>query len=366
MFTAPSTATRPDGYKGFYELVIEAATSTGPGVLIGYSQGGLVARFLAYLDEILMPPSARAVAGVITVEAPNHGSPLADGDDANVASVSDGLFSILTGVAGYPISPVDAAMGVRDPATTATLQAIVRGQAPAQGARANINVPALLFEAGISDANTNHKSDDFPATARKWLTGLLPQPVPTAFLDLDPRSLDQPNTVLGRLLRSPLSETWHGAVIGRDTSVDDFVAAGKSLIFRFILKHVPGWLNLKGTLEAIEKPYAIICMDQMVSGARLGPQHALVADAYRKGAQIIGPGQSTATLPPFAHDFVIPSVSQAMHLFDPLDGPRPSRFLGNLVNAKATHISGGNEDDPDSDSKLVRSLLDDLGKKLPE
>jgi hypothetical protein len=151
MFTAPSGAGRPDGYRGLYELIVEAADKTGPGVLIGYSQGGLVARFLAYMDELLMPPTKRCIAGVITVQTPNHGSPLANGHPANVQSV-DGLFSILTSVAGYPIGPVDVAMNVRDPATTAMLRAIVRGVPAAAGSHANISMPALLFEAGIADA----------------------------------------------------------------------------------------------------------------------------------------------------------------------------------------------------------------------
>ena len=57
----------------------------------------------------LAKPDKRCVAGVITVQAPNHGSPLANGDPANVNSISDGLFSILTGCAGYPISPTRCA-----------------------------------------------------------------------------------------------------------------------------------------------------------------------------------------------------------------------------------------------------------------
>jgi len=51
MFTAPSGPGRPDGFKGFYEILVDAVDkyNAGPAVLVGYSQGGLVARFLAYM-----------------------------------------------------------------------------------------------------------------------------------------------------------------------------------------------------------------------------------------------------------------------------------------------------------------------------
>lgn len=248
MFTKPGAAGAV-GYKGFYELLVEAADKTGPAVLIGYSQGGLVARFLAYLDELLMPPDRRCVAGVITVQAPNHGSPLANRDVANVASVSDGLFSILTGVAGFPITPVDGLLGARNAATSAVLRAIVRGAPAANGLQADLRILAELFQAGVDDARANKKPDNFPATARKWLSGLLPQPIATAFCDLDPMNLDKASTVLGRVHRSPLAETWHGAVIGTDNKIDDFVAAGKSFLLRFAIKHAPDWLGIGPTLS---------------------------------------------------------------------------------------------------------------------
>jgi hypothetical protein len=367
MFTAPAGPGRADGWKGLYELVVEAAGKTGPAVLVGYSQGGLVARFLAYMDELLMPPDQRCVVGVITVQAPNHGSPLANADPANVNSISDGLFSILTGVAGYPISPVDGVMHVQDPATSAMLRAIVRGAPAANGSHSDIHIPALLLEAAVSDARTNKKSENFPATARKWLTGLLPVPAPappTAFSDLDPRNLDKPSTVLGRLHRFSLTNTWHGAVIGSDIRVNDLLAAGRNWLVRLAIRFVPGCLGIADTLAAIEKPWGHICMDEMVSGASMRAEESRVALAYKDGAKVLGAGTKLVEIPPRAHDFVIPSVSQAMHLFDDLQKPRPSKFLGNVLNPKGTHISGGDENDSDSDSSTVRAMLNALGKQL--
>src|SRR5260370_27845414 len=76
------------------------------------------------------------------------------------------------------------------------------------------------------------------------------------------------------------------------------------------------------------------------------------------GARVFGTGTKRVAIPPRVHDFVIPSVSQAMHLFDDPQGPRPPKFLGNTLNPKGTHISGGDETDSDSDSSVVRSMLD--------
>ena len=369
MFTAPSGPGRPDGFKGFYEILVDAVDkyNAGPAVLVGYSQGGLVARFLAYMDELFMPLDKRCVAGVVTVQAPNHGSPLANADPANVNSISDGLFSILTGVAGYPISPVDVQMKVHDPATSAMLRAIVRGSPTAKGSQADIHIPALLLEAAVSDAGTNKKSENFPATARKWLTGLLPAPSPappTAFCDLDPRNLDKPSTVLGRLHRFSLKDTWHGAVMGSDIRVNDLLAAGRNWLVRLAIRCVPGWLGVADTLAAIEKPWGQICMDETVSGAAMAPEESRVALAYMAGVRVFGTGTKSVKVLPRAHDFVIPSVSQAMHLFDDPQGPRPPKFLGNALNPKGTHISGGDETDSDSDSSVVRSMLDALGNQL--
>ena len=118
--------TRADGptpYAGFYEIVAtDARDNDRQAILAGYSQGGLVARFLAWMDEQLIAPQHRAIAGVVLVQSPNHGSPLAD--TANADNVSAGLMGILAGLGGYPI------VGATNPNTRAAIEALVAGRAP--------------------------------------------------------------------------------------------------------------------------------------------------------------------------------------------------------------------------------------------
>ena len=87
---------RTGPYAGLYEIVAsEAREQQTPGDPGRLQPGGLVARFLAWMDEQLMDAEHRAIAGVVLVQSPNHGSPLADPDNAD--NVSAGLLGILTG-----------------------------------------------------------------------------------------------------------------------------------------------------------------------------------------------------------------------------------------------------------------------------
>lgn len=82
---------------GYYEIM-RSCCQTQKTVLVGYSQGGLVARFLAWMDENLFFDQ-RIVAGVITVQSPNFGSPL--GDCSNGPNVMRGILAALSGVMGF-------------------------------------------------------------------------------------------------------------------------------------------------------------------------------------------------------------------------------------------------------------------------
>ena len=67
---------------GYYDILKEAFIKTGrKNVLIGYSQGGLVARYLCWLSEYLFKEDI--IEAVITVQSPNFGSPLANSGNAD-------------------------------------------------------------------------------------------------------------------------------------------------------------------------------------------------------------------------------------------------------------------------------------------
>ena len=342
----------PTAYAGLYEIVANEATEhKRQAVLVGYSQGGLVARFLAWMDEQLMDAEHRSIAGVVLVQTPNHGSPLCDANNAD--NVSAGLLGILTGLGGFPI------VGAADPNTRAAIEALVEGRAPAGSPVWHFGVGAVcqMLDAAIADLPASEPDRcDMLRTARKWLTGLLQERVFTAFDDLAPAGLDDPRSILGRLVTTPLTRTFHGAIVGGDTSLDDLVLEGRNRLVRWLVRH----LVARHWFATVEDSYARIAMDEAAAGVPHGERHRKIAALYQSGVQDRAAGLD---LPPFAHDFVIPSVSQALYTLAPPTAG--DLFLGNALNPRATHVSGGDERDRDSDSPLVRKMLAALGERLP-
>ncbi|MES1208041.1 MAG: hypothetical protein ABUS79_19065 [Pseudomonadota bacterium] len=354
--------TRTDGphaYAGLYEVLAQEARDNGErAVLIGYSQGGLVARFLAWMDEQLMASDERAVAAVITVQSPNHGSPLADG--ANVGNAGTGLLGAVTGLLGYPIIPSE------DPHTHAAVEALVAGQLRVPDPQAETHPPyhfgvgavCALLDAMIRDTpRSRPEKADVLRTCRKWLTGLSPAKMFTAFADLDPRGLDDPRSVLGRLMAAPLDQVFHGAIIGGDPSAEDLIVQQRPWWQRWLIRLLakPSWF------DDLARPFAEIVMNEAASPEPpQSPLHAALAELYRTG---LSGSAAEVTLPPFAHDFVIPAVSQALYTL----GHRPTNvpFLGNRLNAKATHASGADPDDDACDLPFVEQMLGDLADRLP-
>ena len=191
----------------------EAHEDHRPGHPRRLQPGGRWQRFLAWMDEQLMDASQRSIAGVVLVQTPNHGSPLANPNNAD--NVSAGLLGILTGLGGFPI------VGAANPNTRAAIEAQVAGIAPAGSPvwRFGVGAVCQILDAAIADTPASEPDRcDVLRTARKWLTGLLEEKVFTAFDDLGPAGLDNPRTILGRLATTPLTQTFHGAIVGGDTS----------------------------------------------------------------------------------------------------------------------------------------------------
>jgi hypothetical protein len=342
----------PPLYAGLYEIVAsEARAEKRRAVLAGYSQGGLVALFLAWMDEQLMEPAERAIAGVVTAHSPNHGSPLAD--TANANNVSAALLGILVGLGGYSI------VGHADPRTRAAIEALVAGTAPPGAPVWHFGVGAVarILDAAIHDTPKSEPDRaDFLRTARKWLTGLSADKTRTAFEDLDPVGLDDPGSILGRLVRTPLVATYHGATVGADTGLADLVLAGRSCLVRWLVHQFVA----RRWFHPVEAAYARIAMDEAAAEVPRGERHKQLAALYQTGVEAkSGPG---IDIGPFKHDFVVPSVSQALYALAP--PAKRDYFLGNKLNPRGTHASGADERDPDSDSPLVRRMLTDLGERL--
>src|SRR5881397_1068633 len=78
---------------GYYELIEKHENN----ILIGYSQGGLVARYLAFLDRYVF--RRHKILAVFTVSSPNYGSPL--GNPANQNFVTAGLLEVLASLVSF-------------------------------------------------------------------------------------------------------------------------------------------------------------------------------------------------------------------------------------------------------------------------
>jgi hypothetical protein len=350
------TRTGADDYLGYYEIVRREALENGEkAVLVGYSQGGLVARFLAWMDEQLMLPEERVIAGVITVQSPNHGSPLAGRGNQRLVSV--GLIGMLTGLGGISI--------VGDnPKTRAAIEALSDGflRLPPSPAPFRFGVSAVcaVLDQAIADSvergDTTSRQTSLLRTARKWLTGLSRDKVRTAFFDVDPSGLDSRRTILGRLVESPHQDVFHGAVIGANSSLEDLILQTRPWWQRWAVRRFVAPQRFSN----IESAYTRIAVDE---DARhhppTGARRRRLAGLYVAGV----PGNAAdPELPAYAHDFVVPSVSQALCLLTP--PPPGNRFLGNVVNPSATHISGAYPGGAPSDVPHVRRMLRTLSDRL--
>jgi hypothetical protein len=344
-----------EGYLGYYEIIRREARENGEkAVLVGYSQGGVVARFLAWMDEQLMPPEERVIAGVITVQSPNHGSPLAGRGNQRLVSV--GLLGMLTALGG--ISIVGA-----NPHTRLALEALSDGvlRLPPSPTPYRFGVSAVcaVLDHAIADAvqrgDQASRQAGLLRTARKWLTGLSRDKVRTAFFDLDPSGLDDRRTVLGRLVDSPHQDVFHGAVIGANTSLEDLILQTRPWWQRWAVRTFVA----PQRFSSIASAYTRIAVDEDARHTPPStPRRRRLADLYVSGL----PGNAAdPRLPAYAHDFIVPSASQALCVLSP---PAGNRFLGNVVNPRATHVSGAHRCGAASDVPHVTRMLRDLSARL--
>ncbi|HEY6911212.1 MAG TPA: hypothetical protein VI356_17670 [Myxococcales bacterium] len=325
---------------GYYELLRRTTDATGAqNVLIGYSQGGTVARYLAFLDEHVVKPERRCIHAVITVQSPNRGSPVAA--KAKEADVGRAMLGILLALSGWIPKDDFRASEVWSFLTRQqqrnTLVAFVNG----------------LLDAELRtwpESEQNRRLRETWISARKWASGLSGLE-DLAFWDLDPARMAEAGSVLHAIATWPLRTIQHGAVIGTDNGIHNLVDAAI---------HGSAWYIpiAAGAVEDKVRQYVGQAEDIYNNDAMSFPPGTAgtVADEYLQG---IDPGRYKldGALPKGAHDFVIPSASQ---LLVPADSPC---HIGNLVNPKASHLSGAmrwaGEDAP-NDEELVGVLLDRL------
>ena len=336
-----------------YGLLQEHSRKTGRrNVLVGYSQGGLVARYLAFIDEQLVAPAHRCVAGVITVQAPNRGSPLARSKNAD--GVAAGILHIVAAMAELPPRHFKQLGKYLD-------QVLVR-----EGHVDLERIDALLLEIiedlktpGLPARAVGRKLDLF-STARKWLSGLNASEA-TAFYDLNGERINRAGSVLNHLYHYPPEATPFGAVIGTDSDLVEFLASVHFLARAYVM------FKRDAVTRFFAEPAALYA-DEVMAEHEASPEGAfgqLVFDYARGMTRDTHPDLALegGEIGGKAHDFVIPAVSQVA-LAPSAASQR--MLLGNLINPDASHISGASRSDGgDTDLDLVCDLLKRMADALP-
>jgi hypothetical protein len=275
---------------GFYQILQEHTLATGrKNVLVGYSQGGTVARYLAYLDQEVYAGDP-CIHGVVSVQGALRGSPLALTDNADW--IARAVTTIAVSLATANEHPDDGGTpGAPGNDGKRAIQAVVE-----RAVRVGVEMPhgasvfaalATLLDATI---NANGKAKDrrwlidMLRTTRKWISGLSGEKG-LAFRDLDPTRLDQAGSVLNAIDAAPDLLAWHGAVVGADYRLEDLVRRvleGKWSTS--LLEHLfRPWLT--HYLQRAEDVYRNQVMDVAGEGGReLAPRLARFRDAWVSGA----------------------------------------------------------------------------------
>jgi pimeloyl-ACP methyl ester carboxylesterase len=320
--SGPTRMLTPD-HLGYYEILRESAKDAD-NILIGYSQGGLVARYLAWLDEFL---GGSAVSGIVTVAAPNLGSPLAN--PLNRDAVIDGLVRALCDLAS-----------MSDPAYQPIVDRLV-----AAVDFETVHELLLMAEDAVKadpklTARTRGFARQFLRTARKWLSGLEPRTDgyrATAFTDLNLFTLDDPWSILGSVNRRPLRRVLHAAVVNADPAAIDMVKAAFPPWLDPLVAKLLGaikWLDRPispDNLDALSRRYrAEVMAENRPQGVPLSPDIQAALDELDEGRS------QDPILEARAHDFIIPSAYQVLV---PNQSSKAS-FLGCWVNPQSNHLSG--------------------------
>lgn len=325
-------------YSGYYEIL----EKTKPNILIGYSQGGLTARYLAFLDEYVFKQNA--IIAIITVQAPNYGSPLAN--PLNRESVTDAINKLFLTI--LSMNPIRYPSLNKFKNSTLDFEDIT-------GLIENL----LDDFSKIEDLEKSEKSlRDTLIAAEKWLSGLTADSN-SAFHDLSVMNFEEEYSVLNLVNNYPLQRIYYGAIIGANNDFDQFI---KSLVGSFLGQM--GWYFIKKkTLfhypiaDNIQSATDVYNLEMMTESKQVkesaNRQINEIIKNYEEGIPSLG-------IKPRAHDFIIPSVSQILPVSD------SDRFLGNIINKNAGHNSGKSREykPGEKNYKHIFNFLKQLKKRI--
>ncbi len=305
--------TAPESKKGYYQILqdYKAKFPARRNILVGYSQGGLVARFLAAVDQEIFEQDL--IAGVITIGSPNAGSPLANPENSDdiVNGVAQLLFSIFNMTEKSHPNFYEVLTGIKK-ITIEDFDGLLAG----------------LIKDAERTSNNKPRADDKAAglrSLRKWMTGIVDSPY-TAFSSLDLKQISQNGTVLKAVNDIFESKALIGSIVNANESLPTILkqAFPISAAIDRLLKAV--------TLAHGTSVYQKSIMNESVLG---GSDRAIeVIKQYLEGVSQNSGLKQEGSIAPRDHDFVIPSNSQLSNVSE-------ESLLANIINEKSNHLSGG-------------------------
>ena len=350
-FTDVRINTHRDPAIGYYQILQQAKEQHGMNVLVGYSQGGLVANYLAYIDEHLVRPEKRCIAAVISVHGPLRGSTLGmhEVQEHVLKSLVEAVRPGWEGHRKSWILPWLLPLGDLEAAC-----------APLFDGQITIEDVTEIIDLLYARAKTE-KMKDRLKTARKWLSGLSDDE-DLAFVDIDPLRMSREGTVLHALNAHPLTGTLRAAVCGSDFHLGPVIEDALPSWLRIIEK-VSGFFFRKAIRHA-EDVIRRETFDMMPNPALRTPElEQLHSDWAAPLAAQAWNIKNHVDVPDHAHDFVIPTASQ-------LIAPQAAggdKFLGNYVNPDASHLSGAADiTSPTSDFETVKKVLSRIAGMIPQ
>ena len=301
----------PD-FKGYYEILRETKANDEKIILIGYSEGGLVARYLAALDEYVFGEGL--IHGIITVGGANYGSPFAN--PHNDLTVINGVVQLITG-----------ALGV-------SLEEHPKAHAYLRRTRGYDSTKLVKFFDKVIQDKTDRGADydemDLFRTAKKWLSGLERRDT-TAFFNLNMTDLDDPASTLGFVQDNPLRRIKYGAIVNASNDLDKLLRNALSGVSQVAYS----LFFDEDKIADLNEIYTRYLIREAQSSN--SPIFQRKIQEYGDGIDIGGPYHLDARIEPDDHDFIIPSVNQLL----PPPVPGHDNFCGTIVNEDTNHISGG-------------------------
>lgn len=298
--------------KGYYKIIEEQSDKDTVNILIGYSQGGLVARFLAFADKMIYKKGL--INGVISISTPHYGSPVADPD--NREKITDNLIAIIYSLVTLTPSRIPNTINyLKDKIDFEDVQTFLAKLMA--DSRNNKDIKAIGRLAG---------------SLNRWLSGLEDNP-DTAFFDLSPaRFADQYSTL--SLCNNTALEIPMTSIISKNNSMEELIFSlleTKNPFIRFLypiytymLRHtrIMG-MKLQSGIERAGIGYRELFIP---ATPPVTEKQGLAEKRYRMGIP-------DYKIDAEAHDFIIPSAYQMIETGS-------AKITEIRVNPYANHDSG--------------------------